>query len=722
MEWLSEPLGNEIERILGETEHDSLCARAVFNWQRWLSILEESERATQFASTLTIAQLNAHKLLREAWTGRPQDREALLKTINIFEDAATNNQEIGLPKPGDPEYRLPIVPLQSFYHASISNLFMWEFFCSAEEQDEALSLSVLHDVRGEAALFAACQRRALLLREPARIMPSNRDTCESLDESSPRNPGSLHSSWKRESCIPGATIEPCPWLGVKENVSELPYYLWDTERYQTRIVDQLTEAPNYIAISHTWGRWRIKDSAVGVEGVPWNVPQNTRFRVEDIGTILRSVPQRPRYVWFDLVCIPQDGSERARIEISHQASIFRGASTAIVWFNDIDVWTSLEASIQWLCASFLQFNESEQPESDFGLGNIDNLAASSIELFKANATSTVPGRDSGLVLNPWMTSLWTLQELCLRPDILMCNSHWKLLSFGHDVPITFDELVALEQANAKALGSTLAASPKPRGAMEISAMLRSTGTADLLQMSRPTILILGDKRHCSERRAEAVMAVLDATDWYSTTNDAANEANLVMGKYPLGFLHDVCYELGSATFFSTDSMEPYFHRMLTALDRSNEVEAVGSLLPFGSAYPKIYRELRSNPVFSAHPSVSTWIVEATGTVRICEAVIVASANSTTSEKMPSVIFGPVLGGQIGEIMPQENVDLHYWVSHYEPSFCNYAVCLFSAPKATVGILLKELAPGFLVKVGSYLENARNERETPIARSVNWLVL
>lgn len=91
--------------------------------------------------------------------------------------------------------------------------------------------------------------------------------------------------------------------------------------------------------------------------------------------------------------------------------------------------------------------------------------------------------------------------------------------------------------------------------------------------------------------------------------------------------------------------------------------------------------------------------------------------------MPSSIFAPVILPSNNRIvMPQENVDLHVWVGTYEPSFPNYAIAMFISSKGSVGILLKEIAPGFLVKIGSYWQDITTLNNFPEPESMDWLVL
>jgi hypothetical protein len=135
-----------------------------------------------------------------------------------------------------------------------------------------------------------------------------------------------------------ANIEPCHWLSRSDSRAGLPYYLWDrTER--RAVTMKALGSPEYLAISHTWGRWQPSPATpVRVPGVPWRVPVNTLFDVTTLPDLMERIVFPVRYIWFDLLCIPQEMSDpnfapRAKIEIANQAAIFKSASRALAWLN-----------------------------------------------------------------------------------------------------------------------------------------------------------------------------------------------------------------------------------------------------------------------------------------------------------------------------------------------------------------------------------------------------
>lgn len=74
----------------------------------------------------------------------------------------------------------------------------------------------------------------------------------------------------------------------------------------------------------------------------------------------------------------------------------------------------------------------------------------------------------------------------------------------------------------------------PSGIIDLLWLTNSTSMTYIDNLSRTEILILGNKRHCSSRRAEAVMSALGITEWY----DLYRDAPLVLNQYPLEFFYE----------------------------------------------------------------------------------------------------------------------------------------------------------------------------------------
>ncbi|KAF2727373.1 hypothetical protein EJ04DRAFT_557431 [Polyplosphaeria fusca] len=460
----------------------------------------------------------------------------------------------------------------------------------------------------------------------------------------------------------GPIWNPCPWSTsgeVMDDLYDFPRYLWDRQELRTVVVSDLIHnnvGVRYVAISHTWGRWS-KDKPIPIDGVPWLVPQNTRFKVQDLPNILLSIPSEFRFVWMDLVCIPQDRSEEGAREISRQAKVFRGASQAIAWFTDVESFEGLEKILAWWTLELLHVHGDENEQRRVAL--------------KEEVWSEISDKQTGLLqprsgpltvdmreLNPWFTSLWTLQEVCLRPDMWLCSRDWKPLSCSGMVPVPLSGVVAVIQTQNEAIKERAMKSPlnkTPVAIFELRLWRLKSELHKLLDLDRAAIITLGDRRHCTERRAEAIMSALGTVEWYNkalSDHGPENlhktlETDLVLGKYPLAFLNELARKV-PADFFG-------------AFRRANTKSTPGGLSPFstlpqeGTMMPfcrtaaffadgRLRKQNYIDQFIMTHESLYTWRVEQSGAARLPQVCMISSkaiaADALREKKvLPCMISG-----------------------------------------------------------------------------------
>ena len=545
------------------------------------------------------------------------------------------------------------------------------------------------------------------------------------------------------SCYTGATISSCSWI---KDASEFPFYLWDVKNEQTIEAATLTSQPCYTAISHTWGRWRTGIS-IKLPFVPdWEVPQNSIFDVNQIPSLMNEVPVLTPYIWFDLVCIPQNNSERADIEIAKQASIFRQATHTIIWFNQIQDWTGLRQTVEWMAQKYL-------PRFDNLQFNIPDLPTRFFYDYDFGENT----KDSDMEASGWFTSLWTLQEICLRPDMWLCSFDWQLFTVGENIPIPFNTIVALAgecfnvlnteidleenmildlsrtfTTRTERLRAMIRDRSYPRGFIELLELFDRTGMRDLQMIKKDYILLLGSQRYCESRRAEAIMSVLDAKRWISLKEPGP----LVLGQYELEFVREVAQEVGSS-FYNSLSCSLDAHLVMNPSSR-------GSLLPFedrSSGF--IESKMILNWEFGSevpNPSVYTWVIQQNGAVEIPEAAILTSTLDSSKVEMLSTVWltyrepedeNPRFNLHHATGSRHRSCDLRNWCRSYHNETANYAVELGRVMGASRGLLLKETKSDSkrLYKVGNYFtsmhqyygQEVMSSQSTP-AEQVDWTVL
>jgi hypothetical protein len=708
----SRSLGEEVELLNGAPTQpqDPHETRASLNRKQWLDIFRDSTQQAKFLLSLSASQLCSHQLLRDWLRGRCDDAEFDLDARDA-ERAFNAEHRSGYKSP-------PSHPCTYHYH--LAKLLYSEFSHPGEGTPRELYSAILHQARKDAAIYASCQRLA------TRYYQTHGSSVQH---------GSIV---KRQADCPtpyGASVEPCFWLESGEiEHGGLPFYLWDVREKTTRKVREIAittgAVPDYVAISHTWGRWmREHDPPVQLANVPWKIPQNERFSVEDLPEILQTLPFD--YIWLDLLTIPQDGlsdelGSIQQTEIGRQATIFRNAIQVIAWFHDVHGWSTLRAAIRYLSLKFLVDSPSRAVDTDILTSSLNTASEDAALIPELLFESEDKKKVYSIQRKPnaWFTSLWTLQETCLRPDMLLSTANWQMLEDPEGVPVALNDIVALSLVNAKQHPTAL----QPVGVRELRQLISKTGLDNLLQLSQLSIITMGNGRHCFERRAEAIMSAIGATKWFEGTSKEQREENLVIELYPLPFVEEVRKRIGSAAFFSSTPVGWEFHYVLKKFcsekrTKARKFEELGSLLPFGPGAHAIAFDIESNPHMVEHPALESWQIEDSGCVRISLAGIVSSScEDQATTPLRCIIVAPSAENDENVLFTQRDGNLHAWIHSYKPESPNFAVCLLHSRLASRGILLRQMEQGILLRVGSYWQMEPPEYAMPESQLVDWLVM
>ncbi|KAK8041508.1 hypothetical protein PG994_014515 [Apiospora phragmitis] len=244
--WRVCPLWVHMGREIGQANGDRLYTwRATLdNWERFVT----NYNVPSFKESLSSAQRSSFKVLEDWWHAK-YNFKTLTKAAQdyMYERVDTVATE--------PMRSLKKSPRKNFslYHSFAFELFVSEFSPSSWEPQMSYNfLWGLQLLRWRASRYAVSQRVALSTfgcPEP----PDGDYPIVTLNE------GTWHDSIASRG---------------------LPHYLWDNEGLRTVRVAELDFKPEYVCISHTWGRWRLP-SFVGVDGVPWPVPENSLYNAQN---------------------------------------------------------------------------------------------------------------------------------------------------------------------------------------------------------------------------------------------------------------------------------------------------------------------------------------------------------------------------------------------------------------------------------------------------------
>jgi hypothetical protein len=124
--------------------------------------------------------------------------------------------------------------------------------------------------------------------------------------------------------------------------------------------------------------------------------------------------------------------------------IFSQADSVIAWLNDNEKgWSCLQQSAKWLSIFYVVRSIDKEYISSQNaiLAECEDAADDFMELMVE--VSNEPDAEDEFSPLGWFTSLWTLQEACLRPDRAICDKCWNILATENGTVITLDCLVAL---------------------------------------------------------------------------------------------------------------------------------------------------------------------------------------------------------------------------------------------------------------------------------------
>jgi hypothetical protein len=185
------------------------------------------------------------------------------------------------------------------------------------------------------------------------------------------------------------------------------------------------KAPRYNVLSYTWGYFQDKaEPPLVVYGLNWPVPgiKRSHFTVHTFHRAILAaatgIKHRCKWLWVDIACIPQEHTEETKEaelvrhqEIGRQVGIFHRAEESFAWFsslNKIDLFethgslSTVEKITEHMNLAWGGFDIPQDAT------NFLNELEDKIESFESWM--------SIIIDHPWLLSLWTLQEMVLRPD------------------------------------------------------------------------------------------------------------------------------------------------------------------------------------------------------------------------------------------------------------------------------------------------------------------
>jgi hypothetical protein len=178
------------------------------------------------------------------------------------------------------------------------------------------------------------------------------------------------------------------------------------------------DKPGYNILSYTWGRF-TNDSgpSLHIENVDWDIPsiEPEVFTVEEFRQVINTVSKGMEFIWIDIACIDQKNYKMKMEEIGRQAGIFLNAKQPFIWLHGSsisplqDYFGQLDDMALQLTDNRLTFDTATDESEETTL-SVPNCITDAKWIEDAKATMLA------ILGDKWFSSLWTLQEACLRPN------------------------------------------------------------------------------------------------------------------------------------------------------------------------------------------------------------------------------------------------------------------------------------------------------------------
>lgn len=247
------------------------------------------------------------------------------------------------------------------------------------------------------------------------------------------------------------------------HVPSMTSFEWQPGNWYGGVVE-----PRYNAISYTWGRFRLDRKLktgnkkfvkkyravqpVNIRGVTWDIPKilPEHFTSDDFHRAIIAACQ-PRsqdeegveFLWLDIACIHQADAAENAIEVGRQAKIFRNAETVYAWLAKHrtgklrEILDGFAKKVRNMCeeysgdyarfyssrgSSFESRSLAPQVPTifDISLQGIQKITGESSVSIQRYVPLLQPLQEiaeslGALFVEPWFSSLWTLQESYLSP-------------------------------------------------------------------------------------------------------------------------------------------------------------------------------------------------------------------------------------------------------------------------------------------------------------------
>ncbi|TRX90101.1 hypothetical protein FHL15_009020 [Xylaria flabelliformis] len=184
---------------------------------------------------------------------------------------------------------------------------------------------------------------------------------------------------------------------------------WSGAMHCQLLVTELTDLESYDALSYVWGDPNVREHLLVCNGHPVKITANLWSALQDIWT---KWPEKR--LWVDAICINQENIPERNHQVGMMGDIYSTAKEVIVWVGghtplSKDLFKAarlIEAKKDLSLASW-DVTKKDRMEEDSNDGKREFLN------YLSNCGDDIANR-------PWFVRAWTLQEIKLATDAIIC--------------------------------------------------------------------------------------------------------------------------------------------------------------------------------------------------------------------------------------------------------------------------------------------------------------
>ncbi|KAK7999672.1 hypothetical protein PG990_012272 [Apiospora arundinis] len=169
------------------------------------------------------------------------------------------------------------------------------------------------------------------------------------------------------------------------------------------------DCEDYEAVSYAWGEPRFTEQLIVDDDYFLMTTVNFRDALRRF-----QLPDRPRLLWIDAVCINQQDEEDKGRQIPFMSQVYSGACGVLVWLGNYPEQAESLRQVERLGRQMQMLNGQGRNEQRLLSGSeadVSVLAAAASHILQ------------DLLGIPWFNRLWVIQEVVLNPDVMLyCGS------------------------------------------------------------------------------------------------------------------------------------------------------------------------------------------------------------------------------------------------------------------------------------------------------------